>query len=1252
MEKIHRLALAFAALFALSAAPAFAVLGDVNDDGVLNNADVALVENHITGKTLLNSASQARADLNLNGQVDVGDVVAMAKMQLGNVRIVPNVIGEGYLRAEYLLMEAGLTTGQIHYLKSDMYQGSVVGQVPQSGLALSPGSVVDLYVSSGTSGGAFLEISPTEINLGTSGTQATFQVKCLNGSIPWTTGMWADHTASPASGTGDATIKLTLDRRRLPFGEGELVFAVTPNINSSASGAYASVKYKQTVYPPPTLDFINSWTPFSPGDTISISGSYFAQNAADNIISVNGKQVAASGVHFSPPTVRFTIPSDLGPGMVEMRARRKTDVTLGSSAWSVLPKITRLVDPTKITLTPGVDGGNLWVEQPWQSYTGNMSGYILVERSVGPSDWVLGGMNLSLVNGVNVNQIENPPIISGTSDMGMALEVQVDGKTYYLPARALSDNQLLVVPQKMQYDKAQFFAALTPGKALRARVWGSEKGTFYPRVSNWVDLSVSSSTPPIGSVIRMMANSLEILGIYDTVNPDTVVQVAKGTTLFIQQDIYNAMTLRAPGLWSGNLEFVSQNNTGRVARQVLLNTPGTYMITNLTNGNKRILKVMEGGAPRKWSSDASFARLQSQIYNVILPNKPVTLWANGATVYVPAGALPSSSSLKNLVNLDYRVEWEDSYTLDDPEAGDNKERTELFFRRADITGTANPSDWEPSQLLKPITIKQYYGEEQAINGAPKFAALDPESGIYWELPCTVNTSKRLITLVLPAGTYRDASPSPDADGKPVADIQLAGTAPAGFPTTSLYKITRKLGIPFIKSSRALMTDPKNRFVIDYITDSGSSSYVTEDYAGGIMDTLISAYVNLQSRGWRLPEGPTYIYLRKTLLGGYGSTTKAVFGRPTVTINIAKCTAGSVAYYTTPAHETGHVFQRNYTTNIIAKWFDEAAAEWIAHDTIGGGNFSQENLNDALPFIKTLPGGFTWGYSEAEGYAAAPWPIWLSKNNGECIRKVYEELDSSPLNWERHYSVIATACGKTIQRLYRDFAKDYWLQNFSPMDMIDLNTLLYGAGKSVALTMSVTGDISFSDTRPAMSSIRYSIQPSQECLDQFPGRQAVIRFQCNNSDAILSDLYVFGDRAGATGIPNQSTLVTTFYAPDRASYVVDNLAAYRTYRFIIANGASSNEFRPSIRIVFPTITGIGPSSGKNTGGYTVTVTGKGFGEEKGSISIAGSSVQINSWNDTTIKFLMPSVGDTVGSWDITVRTVEDVATNSKTFTFVK
>ena len=572
----------------------------------------------------------------------------------------------------------------------------------------------------------------------------------------------------------------------------------------------------------------------------------------------------------------------------------------------------------------------------------------------------------------------------------------------------------------------------------------------------------------------------------------------------------------------------------------------------------------------------------------------------------------------------------------------------MFFRRTPDSGTQAPAEWEPTTLLKPITIEAYYTAKAALNGPPSIAVLDETVGIYWDLPCTVDEAKRKLTLVLPAATYGDQAAIKLAK-EGLSDQPEMLSAPANFPPVSLYQITRHMGIPYLKSARAVLTDADNWFAVDYISDSSSSSYVTDAYAEGILNILVDAYGNLKARGWKEPTGTTFIYLRKTLLGGYGSSTKGVFGRPTVTINIAECTAGSVAYYTTPAHEVGHVFQRNYTTNIISKWFDEATAEWIALDTVGGSHFSTDNLNDAMPFISSLPGGFTFGYSTAEGYAASPWPVWLDAHYSGSIKKVYEALDGNPLNWERHHAVVAEATGQTIMKLYRDFAKEYWLQTFDPMKSVDLQGQAKAAGLTVGMAMTDSGDVSFSNSRPALSSLRISVQPSQACLDKFAGRSAVLRFT-PGADAEFYEVSVFGDRAGTDNIPNDPQDVTSFYPSGPEFFVFGNLGQLRTYRFILANGSTSKTFASSFRIVFPTITSLSPSSGKKTGGYGVTVSGNGFGSTKGSISMGGSSVGITSWSDTQIRFTMPDVGDNTGSWDLVVRTAEDVSTNTKSFTF--
>jgi len=53
------------------------VPGDVNSDGVVDSADVGIVKNHILGKAPLTSQQLLFADANIDGKIDVSDIVAM-----------------------------------------------------------------------------------------------------------------------------------------------------------------------------------------------------------------------------------------------------------------------------------------------------------------------------------------------------------------------------------------------------------------------------------------------------------------------------------------------------------------------------------------------------------------------------------------------------------------------------------------------------------------------------------------------------------------------------------------------------------------------------------------------------------------------------------------------------------------------------------------------------------------------------------------------------------------------------------------------------------------------------------------------------------------------------------------------------------------------------------------------------------------------------------------------------------------------
>ena len=84
---------------------------------------------------------------------------------------------------------------------------------------------------------------------------------------------------------------------------------------------------------------------------------------------------------------------------------------------------------------------------------------------------------------------------------------------------------------------------------------------------------------------------------------------------------------------------------------------------------------------------------------------------------------------------------------------------------------------------------------------------------------------------------------------------------------------------------------------------------------------------------------------------------------------------------------------------------------------------------------------------------------------------------------------------------------------------------------------------------------------------------------------------------------------------------------------------------------PQITSLAPSSGGRNGGYSVTVSGTGFGALAGKIYMSAQDIPVQSWTDTAVTFVMPAVGVT-GIWNLYLRTAENAATNNVPFMFTE
>lgn len=63
--------------------------GDVNLDGCINEQDIELLNNHLTGINLLTNEQIERSDLNVNGRIDIGDVSVILSYVEGKINTFP-----------------------------------------------------------------------------------------------------------------------------------------------------------------------------------------------------------------------------------------------------------------------------------------------------------------------------------------------------------------------------------------------------------------------------------------------------------------------------------------------------------------------------------------------------------------------------------------------------------------------------------------------------------------------------------------------------------------------------------------------------------------------------------------------------------------------------------------------------------------------------------------------------------------------------------------------------------------------------------------------------------------------------------------------------------------------------------------------------------------------------------------------------------------------------------------------------------
>ena len=1076
--------------------------------------------------------------------------------------------------------------------------------------------------------------------------------------LPWPSPT-IDSEASPSSGAAGSTVTLKGDHFTHPDPDVELqVFisslqlevvhcektAVTVRLPASFSSywkpTFTANMYALTAAPSPT-----SWHQFtvtgvkpsppnpgsinkpattaddnaSVGDELRIYGYGFCPDAAQNVVRFGGgQQASASDYQAGTPgtdagTIFVTVPEGAQSGVLSCR---RTD---GDGEWSTGGPNLEVKPATVITagLHPSFDG----------RYTGPR----LVSNGrwspIGEEEeWALQGANFTKLRIASYDES-----MQGGAREVFWLDIRRGGHTYSRIMRAVSDT--VAVPHRNWGEQSMFpeevFGDVPAGAVVQIRVRGEELTNGYERTSEWTSVTIGER-PYYGSMYELpAANMLAWWGTSKTIAKGSWLRITHGQGQTTQM-------LTAPGLWSGVLPVGAD---GVAVRLVPLTTTGSYTITNQTSGESTQLVVADVGPPdggRGYGSETQTDLLA----------EGVKMRVDGAEVDVPPGAF-----------------W----------AGDLTPVRQYFSIRLDhFPDTVQPWDStltngghlfslsvtpEVTRLLKPITVTVPY-EVAGRATVPFLGMWDPDSKLYYDFgvrEAQIDRVNHRITYVIPNGNYVSqagggssaraaAAPAAGEPGLRAAPSDAVGAAsppgpPQGRPFNhSFLQVGAVSSTVSTGGDTYTWVSPRSPVGddwgvrVDVVTDPASSSYVPPAKAQEVLDVAVDTWQNLVGQGWREPQSIISITVRDfgPPQDYQGATTKAVFGQPWMYVNSRLATGTELD--TAVSHEMGHVFQRQYTTNVATYWIDEAVAEWVAWDTLGPNSDLKKSFEAGCDFPRQrFPVSLRSGYNTEQSYAAGAFIIWLADTYGaEAVRKIYEYMDSSWWGWDDAPAALLHATGQTVPSLLAGdesqpgFARAYWMQMYDPLKQYTWSSrdiARIGASYTAQLTLNM----------PIDSSLGPVFAPSSEFQGTLSGEPMVARAPALPAGALI---HVYRDTTAAAAPPGAPAYLGTL----SAETPVVNLGAYQggCYR-LVAITPPGGGLPGAVHVEAVRLKSLSPTSASGRGGTVVTLTGCGFGDAQGSgrVTLGGIEAAVGNWSNTQISITVPNMGTFTGPTPVRV-----------------
>ena len=543
------------------------------------------------------------------------------------------------------------------------------------------------------------------------------------------------------------------------------------------------------------------------------------------------------------------------------------------------------------------------------------------------------------------------------------------------------------------------------------------------------------------------------------------------------------------------------------------------------------------------------------------------------------------------------------------------------------------------------------GDEQIM------AFYDPLIDDAYTIPATQEPPMHLL-LTLPAGDY--ASEATHSSAVVTQNLQPQATEFdwIPFPTRLALNWLGKSGLWH------LVGLPNDKLITDHFVILYNTKDCTPAYAGALLDALEDAYIHFSKQGAYMPSTAVYVKIAPWVAtkSAPGSTPRiGTLFHYYMFINNSLTTE---ALQDTAVHEFMHVLQKTNASPggryMNPLWWEEATAIWAQYnlypshttylnDFQGEGERWLRNPYDA------------WnGMSTAEMYAAMSLAEYLFQNYGDsAIFNTFQSMGIELGNEIDVAEAIERVTKKDFGDFYEQFAQDYWLQKYEPVKSWNFVEAYTGADaqRNAILRLGINQPVNqvYNAYVPDLSSGLYkiySVDPLPVSFTRDTASTTGSTFRVANS--CTGNLFYFYDssRNAIPGLNFAGQPLPGFSEILYSKNLGNLIPREPLYMLYIDRSYNyTGNCRPVLTLEQPTITGLSPSSVTKNTTNSITITGEGFGPEKGSVSVAFSSLpaaDITYWSPTSITFTWNS-GTVPGTVTVQIYTKKAARSNGKTLT---